>query len=586
MKVFIYILASMVFLTACYKDSELEETVIEIPEPIEFVDGNVAGIVQTEDLEVASGVNLVMNGSSFKTGSQGFFFFEGSKIRKDGEIIYVLGEKGERFAHLIRPEWNDVQYTRITYKENLNEAQFAVSQDFELSFDQGGNISGNDVSFSDFDGNPHQGEVLARGYTSVQSDIGQVLDLPQVHGIDQLGRKVHLTMHSGMYLNFTSLTFENLDPTHQFSAVFPKPSTTSETWASATLWYFDTAQSAWIEQGIIGDDAGGFSAILDNDGYWCVASKTESVGLTGVLSYGDVPIANATIAIEDEQGNWIAQSQTSNKGNWHVSIPKNEVMKLNLRAPFCDDVIYTEFLGPQTENTDILVLNLEGKAVEVQSYEGYVRDCEGALRDGFVKLETSNGSIFFASDEGKFHSGIAICNPGSIDIVPVDINDNTYGPVLSWTGKTENTIGSIYLCPDALDEYMMVEVDGGVQIYWQAESVFTGNNRTVLSAESDTDPDVVLDLIFDGQSIGPIQDMELNIVLHDAALGSDGYTLYCPTSQAGCGFDTFAIWHYDDTGDWICGTFSGEFWVSSVTLDPNLAYYKKINGEFRVKRDF
>ena len=87
-----------------------------------------------------------------------------------------------------------------------------------------------------------------------------------------------------------------------------------------------------------------------------------------------------------------------------------------------------------------------------------------------------------------------------------------------------------------------------------------------------------------GMDAGSFTDDQLNILFQDKTLSNGGYSLYCPTSSFGCGFETFEITHFGETGEWIRGNFSGTFWVK--TFDPLTAGNKRIEGEFQIYRDF
>src|SRR5690606_16344063 len=86
-------------------------------------------------------------------------------------------------------------------------------------------------------------------------------------------------------------------------------------------------------------------------------------------------------------------------------------------------------------------------------------------------------------------------------------------------------------------------------------------------------------------SVTELQDDMINIVLNDALFGSGGYSLYCPTSTLGCGFEKLVITHYPVSGEeWIRGYFEGTFWIGR--LSPPEANNRKMRGEFQIRKSF
>ena len=181
----------------------------------------------------------------------------------------------------------------------------------------------------------------------------------------------------------------------------------------------------------------------------------------------------------------------------------------------------------------------------------------------------------------KFY--VPICPQSTLSVSSIHPATGEQGPFIEWSANDTIRIYSTLACEKANNEYLSLSVSDEQKIYWQLASQSDGDRLII--ANDMADPDLDFQVFIEGMNEGAYADQMLNIIFEDMALGSRGYSLYCPTATSGCGFKNFTITHFaEEEGQWIRGVFEGKFWIK--TFNPLTAGYRNVKGEFQVFREF
>jgi hypothetical protein len=262
-------------------------------------------------------------------------------------------------------------------------------------------------------------------------------------------------------------------------------------------------------------------------------------------------------------------------------VPANSFIELSIQTA-CGDILWEDV---QTKMTSEAIPAIDVTSeVSVIQLQGTARGCaDEILSNHFLQIGMNDHETTLYFDSGVFSLPLVICDESML--VTSYTNDwADHGPTIYWDTALELNLHSTYACAEAMQEYFALRINGDNKIYWTGQSQLTVSQRTHISAQDPLQPDAICNVWISGMGIGNFDDMQLNIQFEDVSLSNEGYSLYCPTSSEGCGFEDFEITHFGNTGEWIRGYFQGTFWVK--TFHPLTAGNKKIVGEFQIYRDF
>jgi hypothetical protein len=339
-------------------------------------------------------------------------------------------------------------------------------------------------------------------------------------------------------------------------------------------------EGVWHEVEEVIFDSGMYSFVAPGSGYYCIADWHPAVRVTGRVVANDVNIPGIQLHFM-RAGKLVASTITSNTGKWEAQLPANAALDISV-VTVCDTQ-KAGYLETTMQSGVLPAIDLFGK-VTISKIHGTARDCaDQPLASHYLTITGDSRAVTLYYPDGEFQATTVVCsNVFSVQSFTSDWSDQ--GPAITWNATPEVNLHSTYACSSALNEYLTIRINGDQKIYWNARSSLTVDQRTQIIAEDVKHQDAECSIWITGMDAGAFDDMQLNILFEDRTLSHGGYSLYCPTSSAGCGFETFEITHYGNVGEWIRGYFSGTFWVK--TYQPLTAGNKKVEGEFQIYRDF
>jgi len=158
-------------------------------------------------------------------------------------------------------------------------------------------------------------------------------------------------------------------------------------------------------------------------------------------------------------------------------VPSNETLLMEVLAYPCNTVIYSQNIGPFTQNTDLGVITIPASnSSGIVTIEGRLLNCSGAaVTNGYAIIYYDNIARYAATNSsGDFSISFTSCtaNP-SCDIVGVDNTTQQQGSSTTVTIVSPITnAGNISACGTSSSEYINYTLDG--------------TNYSITSAANDT----------------------------------------------------------------------------------------------------
>jgi len=563
-------LVSLLFLIACHKDSDEVITIIDQPDPPEVL--ITTRIVSVFDLS-GSGVNpteIAVAGQTLPILSHPFAQLKSAGLDRDFELMEIHTTSNLDFLQVQSLVENDVNYAHISFPVlTVFTGMSNIREDF--SFLDYIRITVPSMSILTMDSMVYEGTYMLH--------VGHVDSTS--YGIPvpgYIGQTVH---HENKILLFNSCYYVSVTTQDGQPLILSDAATLACPGISGEKWAFNAEKAIWYNhENPAATDPQRIS--LGNEKYYAFADFEEASRTTGTLQINGQPTPNYPIRFIYDGGEQIIY--TTNSGRWALYLPAGQTCTAIVWLP-CGEKEEITFTTSETDES-VAHLNVESTEIINARITGTSRDCNFLPLDlNYTALKCSWWNSLVLSDDPQlnFHIPIPLCGEFPLFISSIDPLSGEQGPFIPWKAKDTIQIYSTLACEKANDEYLSLSVSDEQKIYWELASQSDGDRLII--ANDMTDPDLDFQVFIEGMNEGAYTDQMLNIIFEDKALGTRGYSLYCPTAPSGCGFKNFTITHFAETeGQWIRGVFEGKFWIK--TFHPLTAGYRNVKGEFQVFREF
>ena len=340
------------------------------------------------------------------------------------------------------------------------------------------------------------------------------------------------------------------------------------------LWYFDTEKARWIEEGTAQKIGNQYVGKVKHFSFWNCDVGLSLVQLSGKVYIGDLqhPLANAQVILTVANV-WPGYAYTDENGCFSGGVIKDQVMELTIQVfDQCGvQVLYTETIGPFSDNTTLPPIILTGTSATSTHITGSLVNCTGQpVTNGYVRL--SPFAVVFADENGAFSYDILSCTAvSSITAQAFDLDNLKESPVqtVALPGGSGNVdLGPLTVCT-GLDEYIQYTLDGQQYTLTEPYGGAIDSMTTDLTIYLYTSPNgttSAITLSFNANQAGtyPMTYFAVNeISILPGQYGNITTNL-----------TTFPA----TTNDYFIGTFSGNFQSEQGNSHT-------ISGNYRVKRD-
>lgn len=345
--------------------------------------------------------------------------------------------------------------------------------------------------------------------------------------------------------------------------------------ADIPLWYFDTEKARWIEDGTAQKVGDKYVGTVKHFSFWNCDIGLPLVQLSGKVYIGDLehPLVGALVQLTTTASNWPSFATTDANGCFSGGVIKDAEMVLTIQSfDQCGtQVLYTQTIGPFSNNTVLPPIILSNSSFEFTTISGTLIDCNGQpVANGYIRLSASD--VAFADENGVFSYDLINCdNVSSIVVQAFDLDNLKESPLqtVAIPGNGGNVaLGNITVCT-GLDEYIQYTLDG--QVFTVAEPygglIDSVSSQSIYLYSESSGTTTMISFSFNASQTGtyPMTYFTVN------NLG----VVQAQTGNITTNLTSFAA----NIGDYFIGTFSGNF-------QDNQGVNHTISGSYRVKREW
>ena len=564
MKRIIYLL-SILFLTACHKDSDI---FIPDPEaPVVNVTTSIGGTVIDDNNAPVPGAIVQLGTETKETDDNGVFIFRNVEV--DSKRAFVKVTKAGYFqgSRAILPNENVITNVRVQLLTNEEIGTIAATTGGEIVLPSGAVIDFPANSVANYSGDI---AVSVQYLDPTTNDLGWKMpgDLTGITSDNQ----THALISFGMiaiYLEDTDGNELQLAEDKEIEINLPiSEGLLAEAPAvPLPLWMFDENSQNWIEKGtatIIGTER--YVGKITNGTFWNFAKGLRQVNLSGEITNGDrEPLPSIKVAVVTSSGAMVSAGWTDNSGTYSGKVPSDRPLFVRI-IDECNNTVVNQTIGLFTAATNTFDLVEIDNDLPLTSFRGSILNCDNNLvGEGYAKFHTAGDhvEIVWIDEEGKYQSNFINCeSDAAVELVVINKNNGLESIASDYFGNNIDA-GDIVVCNDFV-EFITYKVDDDRFLEKDPYAQKSDNeDKTTIGGESSG---VVFTLDITGAERGNgfgVSQIEVNNLVSAPSVAP----------QVKVNFST-----YDGVEEYLIGTFSGEFKDSE-------GFDRELSGTFRIIRD-
>ena len=605
----IYLLVVLLCLASgCKKDIIEEDINITSPLTTNTVLSSVVGLVNDESGSPLAGVTVSLRGEEVLTDQNGYFKFDAVKTSSlsGGYITFKKSGYFENFKFHYATVAGDQSFLRVTML-NLGEPDV-------VDANTGGWVSTNpetftigfpEAAFVDESGNAYSGQVNV--HSKWINPIGNELttqmpgDLRAEDASESLVQlstfgmvAVELRGEAGQELNLAS------SKTATLAMAIPDVLKSSIP-DSIQTWSFEEQSGYWVEEShAVPDETSTFYRTeVSHFSYWNYDAPWPIIEWCALLTYPDgSPVANTEVVIRIADSGVAKSGWTNNRGKVSGSLPKDQLLTLELLSDACGGDYFSMDIGPYADDENIRITVPFPEEAELINCQGTLT-CDGApVSNGYVLITNNNfvSQVAPTDVNGNYNLDILTCGLTKLTVQGFDLENQMVADAENFDEPVTPLVVDQETCTgETIDEYINYFINGELNAISDpvarivnGQLQFTGS-QGLLNQCWDDNGNGVQDASEDGDGNGLVDEFdcgspEIKISVPDVLDGfnerisiiitEDGRTSW----SSGTGMVNVTITDMGtNVGDYVEGNFSG-----SMSLDPNVED-ATISGEFRIK---
>ena len=511
----------MIFLlSACRKDVDTVGMTTITPDPpiienyspeIKPITSSVDGQVQDINKRPIENATVRLGNLSTTTDAYGFFSFENVTMNEKGTFITVTQD---RFLDGSR---------RFFPREDTNNKVVIemIREDFQSSFDaaSGGSVTISGTtgvtfpanSIIDASGEVFEGEVFTSSAYLDPTASSTADRMPgNLQGVQVDLEEVSLQSFGMINLSLQDDNGAPLNIREGFSATISVALPTAIAANAPTeipLWSFNETYGVWAEEGTATKVNGHYVGEVTHFSWWNCDAPFPLIELDVTLTdENGNPVDNHIVALgfgSDSIACYYAY--TNENGFTSGKVPANEILILQIRG-LCGEVIYSEFIGPFSEDTSLGTIQIMNSNINNTEITGNIVDCNGNnITNGGVILTIDDLEFIRQVDNGTFNFFISTCDDATdLSIKGFNFDDGYESePFIGMVGTVINT-GDISVCANPITSSFLT-VTVGTEVYNYIGQSLTGgvSPNGILSVLYSSDSlETLISLVPNGTTVG------------------------------------------------------------------------------------
>jgi len=429
---------------------------------------NLQGNILDENGQPAENAVIKVGSQTTTTDSKGYFRINGAVLDKNATL--VTAEKAGYFT----------AYRCFSATSGTNQVVIKLTKrnlSGTLSGTNGGEINlsnGTKISL------PANGIVKASdngNYTGTVNVYASYIDptaadiLIRVPGSfmanDKDGKRVFLTSYGMMAVELQSTAGERLQIKSGSTATLTSPipsSVQASAPATIPLWYIDEKTGLWKEEGVATKQGNNYVGNVSHFSFWNCDINVPAITLSATLkTTTGKPLVNAWVVITSAK-NGSASAYTDSLGQVRGLVPAGTGLVLEVRDN-CNTPIYSQNIGPFSENTDLGTITVSSSTPAVVTVQGKLTNCAGAaVTNGYAIIAIDNSVHYAKADaSGNFSTNYILCNTNgaSVQVLGVDEAAQQQGTAASSPVTVPTTdVGTVSACGNSSAQFLNYTLDG------------------------------------------------------------------------------------------------------------------------------
>ena len=464
----------MIFLSVLFFQCQKEVSYIGGPDPVivapEPITARLQGTVFNEAGQPAQNVTVKVGNQTAMTDARGYFRIMNAPLDKKSSV--VTAEKSGYFK----------AYRTFSATSGTNQVVIKlVPKTLAGTIDaaSGGNVTLTNGSKVALPANAVVRASNNAAYTGTINVYAAYID-PTAADIDQTvpgsfmandinGSRVILSSYGMMAVELESTAGDKLQIKSGAvaSLTTPIPASVQATAPQTiALWSVDEQTGIWEEEGTATKQGNVYVGDVKHFSFWnCdVSVNAVHISMTVKNSTGQ-PLVYAHVKLKRTTGN-LTQTHgwTDSLGQVSGYVPNNEVLLLEV-VDQCNNVLYSQNIGPFTQSTNIGVITVSNSATGLITVTGKLLDCSSnPVTNGMALIYYGSFTAYASTDAtGNFSSTFTTCSsaPATLDILGIDnaalVQSNL--TTVNVTTPSTNT-GNINVCGTSAQEYINYTLDG------------------------------------------------------------------------------------------------------------------------------
>jgi hypothetical protein len=562
---------------SCYKDEVFEDevSITNIEHPDEPASGTIVGIIQDENGHRIGKVHSELHDQSFYPGDEAVFFYEVDDLMRENSNIKLHHDNKTLTASLLFLE-DEVNYIHSTLL--TNPAKYLENTQNEVRIEEENMHLVIPAAVYKLNEQNYEGQLVI---SSFLPDLNNPFHLEAIPGkrlvLDVNEHNLWLDYQQVLYIDIKNDDGENLQLTQAARLAFVQLDC-----SDCAFWHFDEEKNKWIEV-LSAETFDPQNIALKKSGFYSIARSHPYQNVFGQIQSDNQALPHFTVDIW-QNNRLIERVYTTNNGKWFCPLPIDQDFEYRLLLD--DETIKTYPVSTNMDETQLPILNITAEELQTLSIQGKSKNCLNEDMDEFFCFINTNNqpTAYFM---GSSYESLLVPKYAVTDFSIYTANKSLeeFSPSILYEANSNLVnLDAYYNCDAYREGYFKLEIDGDERIFTVMESRLE-NGETKLIVYDEINLVSEFKISFAGSEARVYQDEELNILFDRVEIGDQSYEIRCENSETGCGFNVFEIKHYGkQKGDWIQGSFSGEFWVKSS--EPKQVSYKVISGKFLVPRTF
>lgn len=561
----------LILISSCRKEINdfKENTITDSPTIINFepiidnISGSLIGQVIDENNQPMVSVKVTINSQPYYTNDYGHFIINDVTMNSRGQLVTIQREGYFDGSRRFFPKEGVQSRVKIQLIKQEFNHEFSAEAGGEVVMNGGAKVTFQPNSIKDADGNIYQGIVkVASHWMDPLAD--ETLDkMPgNLQGVNQASEEVALETFGMIAVELESASGDKLNIADGKTAEISMPVSNIQLADAADvipLWSYNEEYGLWAEESSATLQNNTYVGEVSHFSFWNCDYPYDLVEFdVTFVDDNNTPLVNFIFNISITNGPVLNAYPDAN-GLLSGLVPANENLTISLKD-VCGDVLFTQDVGPFATNTSLGTITISLPPIYNTTIQGTLVDCDGnTVLNGIVIATIEGNTTHHYITGGTFDILLTIppCSNLTSDysIVGVNLDIPEEGIPVSATTQTTNDLGDLSTCGSALENYMIVTINGeskyilNMTVYSQ-----TGSGWTYMESGS---ANLFAGIGFGGDSVG---DFSANNYIE--GLSIDSWNIH-EISNIFSTFSSFIVTQYDTK---LVGTFSGQVLNNGVEV--------------------